>query len=58
MVARWLAHRDRGHRGGHLRGHGGAHGGGTVALATTLMVETCLADTLSKAYKVALCARV
>ncbi len=29
-----------------------------MALATTLMVETCLADTLSKAYKVALCVRV
>ena len=32
-------------------------GGGTVAVATTLMVETCLFDTISKDYEVVLFAR-
>ena len=45
-------------RQGRLRGHGGAHGGGTVALATTLTLLTCLLDALSKAYEVVLFARV
>ena len=44
-----------GRRRGHLRGHGGACGGRLVALATTLTPQTSQSDTLTNAYKVALC---
>ena len=44
-------------RRGHLRGHGGACGGRLVALATTLTPRPSQDDTLTNAYKVALCVR-
>ena len=40
-------------RRGHLRGRGEAHGGGTVALATFLIVITCLFEPAVEAYKAA-----
>ena len=41
----------------HLRGREGASAGRTVAIATFLMVITCLSDPAAEVYRVVLCVR-
>ena len=48
LVAWWCRHDGLGRRRGHLRGDGGAPAGRTVAVATTMTLQTCLSDPVTE----------